>query len=352
MSSVAFLGQFKEMLMPIHSLKLLLPGVVLCAIVAAAGYAAEAAEQAAFGRVWFESLVMAILIGALLRTVAGLPPVFHQGVAFSAKFLLELAIVLLGATISLSALAGAGVGLVAGVAISVAAAILLSYAIGRALKLHHKLALLVACGNSICGNSAIVAVAPVIEAEADDVAAAIAFTAALGIVVVLLLPAGLHMSGMTTESYGILSGMTVYAVPQVLAAAAPGGLVSMQVGTIVKLIRVMLLAPVIFLIGLISGHRESTGLGAHFQLSRLVPWFIIGFVAMMVARSLGVLPHAALKPAATLATWLTIVSMAALGLSVDMRTILHSGGRVLATGALSLVALTGISIGLLHILGL
>lgn len=333
--------------------KAALPGIALCSLVAALGFAAEQAEKALFGRAWLESLVMAILIGAAIRTALGLHPRFEAGVAVSAKLLLEIAIVLLGASISVSAIAGAGPALVAGVAGSVFIAVLSSYTIGRLLRLEHRLALLVACGNSICGNSAIVAVAPVIKARAEDVAASIAFTAALGILVVLLLPLGQHASGMSAESYGILSGMTVYAVPQVLAATAPVGLLSMQTGTLVKLIRVMMLAPVIFLIGLVGNRStEQPEAKRKIEWAKLVPWFIIGFVSLMALRSAGIIPDQALNPLQTLATALTIVSMAALGLSVDMRTILSSGGRVLAAGTLSLGLLVGISLALLHVLGI
>jgi uncharacterized integral membrane protein (TIGR00698 family) len=331
-----------------------LPGIALSSLVAALGFGAESIEKALFGRAWFESLVMAILIGALLRTFLGLSPRLEPGVKVSAKLFLELAIVLLGASISISAIASAGLSLVAGVAACVVIAIVSSYAIGRLLKLDHRLALLVACGNSICGNSAIVAVAPVIRAEAEDVAASIAFTAALGILVVLLLPLGQHATGMSPESYGILSGMTVYAVPQVLAATAPVGLLSMQTGTLVKLIRVMMLAPVIFMIGLLSGGDRNNGTrsAGPVEWSRLAPWFIVGFAVLMSLRSAGMIPDGLVEPLEMTAKVLTIISMAALGLSVDMRTILSSGGRVLAAGTISLAVLVAISLLLLHLLGI
>ncbi len=337
----------------IESWKAAIPGVALCSAVALLGFLAEQTEKALFSRAWFESLVMAILIGAAIRTFLGLHPRFEAGVKVSAKLLLEVAIVLLGASISVSAIAGAGPALIAGVAGSVFIAVLSSYTIGRLLKLEHRLALLVACGNSICGNSAIVAVAPVIKARAEDVAASIAFTAALGILVVLLLPLGQHATGMSAESYGILSGMTVYAVPQVLAATAPVGLLSMQTGTLVKLIRVMMLAPVIFCIGLVGDRgADQAASKRKIEWARLIPWFILGFIALMALRSLGMIPDQAVNPIEAIATALTIVSMAALGLSVDMRTILSSGGRVLAAGTLSLGLLVGISLALLHLLGI
>jgi len=229
---------------------------------------------------------------------------------------------------------------VAAIAGVVFAAIAISYGIGRVIGLPHKLALLVACGNSICGNSAIVAAAPVIEAESEHVTASIAFTAALGILVVLFLPLFKLQLDMSERQYGVLAGLTVYAVPQVLAATAPVGLLSTQVGTLVKLIRVLLLGPVILLLGLAGGKAAGASRPG---LGRLVPWFIIGFLAMMALRSANLIPVAALPPIAAASTLLTLVSMAALGLMVDLRSVIASGGRVLTTGVLSLAVLIGAS---------
>ena len=106
-----------------------------------------------------------------------------------------------------------------------------SYAIGRLLGLPVRLAILVACGNSVCGNSAIAAIAPVIGADGDDIASSISFTAILGVVIVLGLPLLIPLLGLSPTRYGILAGLTVYAVPQVLAATVPAGLLSTQIGT-------------------------------------------------------------------------------------------------------------------------
>lgn len=134
--------------------------------------------------------------------------------------------------------------------------------------------------------------------------------------------------------------MTVYAVPQVLAATVPVGPLSTHVGTIVKLTRVLMLGPVILLLGL----RQSRGIAkAKLNPAQLVPWFIIGFIVMMAVRSQGLIPEAALKPMQSTSSTLTTVAMAALGLSVDLRTVVAAGGRVLAAGALSILALAILS---------
>src|SRR5690606_31975522 len=118
------------------------------------------------------------------------------------------------------------------------------------------LALLIACGNAICGNSAIAAVAPVIRAEREQVASAIAFTAVLGVVAVLGLPLLIAPLALSDTEYGVLAGLTVYAVPQVIAAAFPVSVAAGQMATLVKLARVLLLGPVVLLLALL--HRQPS----------------------------------------------------------------------------------------------
>ncbi|MBP2302020.1 YeiH family protein [Azospirillum picis] len=344
---------------------LLIPGLGLCVAVTVAAFAVQWCEEGLFGQAWLEALVLAILIGTALRTAWTPSARWFPGVSFSAKFLLEAAVVLLGASISAATILSAGPALLLGIAGVVVAALAASYGIGRLLGLPIRLALLVACGNSICGNSAIAAVAPVIGADGDDVASSIAFTAVLGVAVVLGLPLlgmALHLSGL---QYGALAGLTVYAVPQVIAAAAPLGAIAVQVGTLVKLVRVLMLGPVCLLLSLLAprlreeaderpphvtaGDRPRPG---YPPVHHLVPWFIQGFLVMVALRSLDLIPHGAVEPMGHAATLLTVVSMAALGLGVDIRTVARAGGRVTAAVILSLLVLGGISLALIHAIGL
>ena len=333
-------------------MKSLLPGLGLCVAVSLTATGLASVEGWVFGRAWLEPLVLAILLGAVIRTVLEPGARWADGIRFSAKTVLEVAVVLLGASVSLSAILAAGPALFIGIAVVVVLAILASYGIGRALGLRHRLAVLVACGNSICGNSAIAAVAPVIGAGGDDIAAAIAFTAVLGVPVVLFLPLAaplLHLSG---SQYGVLAGLTVYAVPQVLAATAPLGLVAVQLGTMVKLARVLMLGPVVLTLSLL-GRRERGGeAGGRIALSKLVPWFILGFIALAGLREAGLVPGFLLDPVATLAGWLTVISMAALGLCTDFRVVARAGGRVTGVIVLSLSLLGAISLGLIRLLGM
>jgi uncharacterized integral membrane protein (TIGR00698 family) len=338
----------------------IVPGVSLCIVVTALAMAAQLAETLIFGKAWLEALVLAILIGALVRTFADPEERFGSGISFGAKTLLEIAVVLLGASVSAAAIADAGPALIFGIFGVVVISILFSFGVGRSIGLPYRMALLVACGNSICGNSAIAATAPVIGADGKDVAASIAFTAVLGVVAVVGLPFLVPALGLSAGQYGVLAGLTVYAVPQVLAATAPVAALSVQIGTLVKLTRVLMLGPVILILALIGegqrkmalansgddaaarGHRPSVG--------QIVPWFIVGFLAMMALRSFDLLPQASLEPIASAANTLTIVSMAALGLTVDIRAVAKAGPRVTSTVILSLLGLGIISYALIIVL--
>ena len=350
---------------PVRRVGALAPGVALCVAVTAAAMALQGVERRVFGHVWLESLVLAILLGAGVRTAWTPGPLWRAGVVFSAKTLLEVAVVLLGASVSAGAILAVGPFLLVGVVAVVGVALAASYGVGRALGLSPRMAVLVACGNSICGNSAIAAVAPVIGADGDQVAASIAFTAVLGLVVVLGLPvlgAGLHMSGL---QFGALAGLTVYAVPQVLAAATPMGAVAVQFGTLVKLVRVMMLGPVCLGLSLVSSRLRAEpdeaapavtagerGEAHRLSLTGLVPWFILGFLALVAVRTLGWIPAPVMPALGAATVGLTIVSMAALGLGTDVRMVARSGPRVSATVVLSLAALGAVSFALIALLHL
>jgi len=334
----------------------LAPGLGLCLALAVAAALGEAAERAA-GRVWLDAVVLAILLGAIVRTLWPPGPRWTPGIDLSARPVLEIAIVLLGGTVSAAALLGVGPALLAGIGVLVPAALALGYAIGRWLGLSPRLALLTACGNAICGNSAIAAAAPVIGAGPREVGPAVGFTAVLGLGVVLVLPLLAGLLGLSDEGFGVLAGLTVYAVPQVLAATAPISSLSAQVGAVVKLARVLMLGPVVLGLSLLarrlppepgpaSAGRPGPGAG------QLVPWFIVGFLAMLAARSLGWIPEAAALPLERAADALTVTAMAALGLGVEVRAVARAGVRVIAAVSLSLLALALMALALIALLGL
>lgn len=182
-------ARFQKWSIPGHPLldylQRLLPGILLCTAITFAAMLLEAAETYLVGHTYLEALVLAILIGIAIRAAWPPGPRFDPGIYVCAKFVLECAIVMLGASVSAAAIVALRPILIVGIVCIVAVAIGTSYCICRLLGLPQRMAILIACGNSICGNSAIAAVAPVIGADGNDIASSISFTAVLGVVVVL-----------------------------------------------------------------------------------------------------------------------------------------------------------------------
>lgn len=189
------------------------------------------------------------------------------------------------------------------------------------------------------------AMAPVINATAEDLASAMAWTAVLGLLVVLGLPLLIPVLGLSFYQYGVLAGMTIYAVPQVLAATVPVSTISGQIGTLVKLVRVLLLGPVIVVFSLT---HHTAGSMRHLTFSRLVPWFIMGFVVLAATRSIGILPPMPAEALREVSRWLTVAAMAALGLEVQLQAVRCVGGTVAATVVLWLLVLVLLSTALIR----
>lgn len=322
------------------------PGLSVALLVALAAWLGERALVAAAGRAVIEAIVMAILIGTVARAAFLRDPVrFEPGAAVASGLLLEISIVLLGAGSDLRALVAAGPAILAGVVTIVAVTLVAGTAIGRWLGLPRAHALLVAVGNAICGNSAISAAAPVVGARRDEVASAIAFTAVLGVCVILGLPLLLPVLHLSDHQYGIIAGLTVYAVPQVIAAAYPVSVAAGQAATLVKLMRVLLLGPVVLVLSVTEKHA------AHLRWWRAVPWYIVGFTVTSALRTLDVIPAAAGDGVREAARLLTVVAMAGLGLAVDLKAVRRVGPRVGATVLISLVLMLGLSLALVRLLG-
>jgi uncharacterized integral membrane protein (TIGR00698 family) len=341
----------------IDHLKPVLPGFVVCIAITTVAILLQQGEAYFAGQPYLEAIVLAILLGVAIRTIWNPGPRWTPGINFSAKFVLEFAIVILGASVSVATIWSVGPVLIVGIACIVAVSIAASYVICQAVGLPQRMSILIACGNSICGNSAIAAVAPVIGADSDDVASSISFTAVLGVVVVLGLPLLVPVLQLSLTQYGVLAGLTVYAVPQVLAATLPIGELSNQVGTVIKLVRVLMLGPVVLGFSLFAGRLRPTSKHTPFdrhgpRLSELVPWFIIGFLIALIARSLGVIPEGLTFPITRTAAFLTTVAMAALGLGVDVRVVARTGVRVTLAVTASLIVLGAMSYGLIRMVGI
>ena len=341
-----------------HRPLLLLPGILLAAALGAVAVGLHALEARFFAHPPLEALVLALLLGVLFRQIVGSIPRCLPGQSYCAKQLLELAVLLLGATMDLRQVLAGGPRLLLAVALVVCVSLFGSALLAqRVFALPRKPSLLIAVGNAICGNSAIATVAPLIGASTAEVAGAIAFTALLGVGLVLLLPSAITLLGLSHNQYGVLVGMSVYAVPQVLAASYPVSEIAGQSATLVKLIRVLFLAPVAVYFALREGlQNTSTSAGSpdrkRLALAQLVPWFIAGFLVLSTLRSIGLIPVAAAAWIKEGSRLLTVLGMAALGLAVDMHALRIAGRRTAGAVLASLLLLLLLSYALIRVLHL
>src|SRR5665811_2128045 len=307
------------------SLRMLIPGLLLSILVTIIALIIAEFETWVIGYALLEPLVLSLILGVIIRALWRLPASTGPGVSFGAKQVLETAIVLIGFSLALGTLIDAGLGLAIAVLLSVGVTLALGLAIGRLLGLPVKLAILIGVGSGIC---AIAAVAPVIRARKQDVASAIAITAVLGIGVVLGLPLLIPLLSLSDPEYGVVAGLSVYAVPQVLAATFPISAASGQIASLVKLTRVLLLGPVVAFYAVLFRERDKTNSRSTLSFGKLVPWFVIGFGVAVTLRSIGVVPGWFADAARDTSRVLTAIAMAALGLSVDIRSVRETGGRV------------------------
>ena len=325
-------------------LRALLPGVGLCAIVAAVADLLARLEAMAFGAPGLGGVMWALVLGILLRTIRAPDRACDDGIAFSARRLLEIAVMLFGALLSTSALLELDPLLAAGIPVVVLATIAASYGGARLLGVAPRLAALIAAGNAVCGNSAIAAARPVTGASPAEASVAIALTSVPAIAVTLALPLAAASLDLGPGHSGALAGLMVYAIPQVFGAAAPMGALSLQVGLVVKLTRVLTLGPAMMLLALLLPHGPRNGRAI---LSRMLPWYMLGFAALLLARTIGLFPEMLVPPVGATAHTLAMLAMAALGLQTDLSAIRRLGLRELGAVALSLTILASLSLTLL-----
>jgi uncharacterized integral membrane protein (TIGR00698 family) len=312
----------------------LAPGLLLSVAIAAAAWSGAEALSGRW-RLAPDAVVLGMLAGLGLRALWHPPLSFQPGIGVAGRELLELAIVLLGTTVDMRWLLRGG-PMVLAVVFTTVTALGVGVAIGRAAGLSRTHALLVASGNAICGNSAIAAVARVTRAPAREVTSSIACTALLSLPLVLVLPLSGALLGLDDERMGMLAGMTVYAVPQVLAATLPMSARAGEVGALVKLIRVLLLAP---WLAWVSSREQRHGDGRWAAGSTILPRYLVAFLMLAALRTASVIPDAIATPAQRASHLLTVVAMVALGLAVEPAALRQVGRATLVSALGALVAL-------------
>lgn len=310
-----------------------LPGLLLVVVLAAAAWSLSAFVGA------LSPIVVGIVLGALVANTVGVPERCVVGTKLAARSLLRLGIVLLGLRLSLGDLAGLGPdGLVV-----VAAVVMVTFAgtqwIARRLGVSDDLGLLVATGYSICGASAIAAMDGVVGADEEEVAYAISLVTLCGTLSIAVLPLLGSLVGADGATFGTWVGGAVHDVGQVVATAAQGGDDALEAATVVKLTRVVLLAPLVALVAIRTRRGRTAVVGE--QRPPIVPLFVMGFLVAIGVRSTGVLSAGSLEVAATVEKVLLTAALVALGMGVDIGRLRRLGGRPLALGMVAWILVAG-----------
>ncbi len=296
-----------------------LPGVAVAASGAALGLVVASFVPVA------SPLLVAIVYGAVLANLGLLPAATAPGLTWSGRRLLRIGVVLLGLQVSLRDVAGLGAGVIVLVLLVVATGVAVGVRAGRALGLTPTQSLLIASGCSICGAAAVAAVDSTIEADEEEVATAVALVVGFGTLMIGVIPALVGLFGLGDRAGGIWAGASVHEVAQVVAAGGIIGGGALAVAVVIKLARVLLLAPVLLWIGTRGPRTSSDG-----RRAPLVPLFVAGFCALVVVHTWIPLPAGLLSLAAHTETGLLAAAMCALGCGVRIDMFRRVGFRPVA----------------------
>ena len=348
------------------------PGIVACAALSCLAFYLHTLPVPPFtlrdGYHPLNAVLLALLLGLAIRNLVPASARLRTGVDVVIKRILPAGIILLGARLDFHDLLQVGYRVLFGVVILIVVIIVATRYLCRFFDVRVEQGLLIGVGTAICGTSAIVATAPVIESKEEDIAISIASINLLGALAMLLLPFLGAFMLMDPQVYGEWCGLAIHATPQVIAAgfAHPvDGETAGEIATIVKLTRISLLGPAVFVIGAAYAYdrrKRSAFVGPSVDYAQLVPTFVFFFVGMAFLRTAGMFPEVTLHMTdrflfgagdrtidlayslGEVGKWLITGAIAGVGLVTELRALRSGGVRpfllgLVSTGILSLLGL-------------
>lgn len=309
----------------------LLPGIVLPIIVALLAC-------------WLESLlpihligsaVIAMFIGMFLNQFVRKTDVFATGLKFTSKKILKFAIILLGLSLNITTILHVGQMSLTVMVFTLLTCFGGGYFIGKALGLNWKLSNLISAGTGICGGSAIVAIAPTIDADDNDVAYAMSATFLFDMAMIVLFPIMGRALGLSDAAYGLWAGTAVNDTSSVVAAGYAFSEKAGDFATMVKLTRTLAIIPTVLVFALISAHlkkKQAAEGQVKVNMKSVFPWFIPFFVAMSLLSSAGLVPAALAAGLKTVSKFLMVMALAAIGLNTSFAEMKKSGIKPMLHG--------------------
>ena len=288
-----------------------------------------------------DSVTLSILIGIIVGNVISIPNSLDPGITWSEKKLLGVAIALYGLTLDGGVLLDLGIQSGIAVVLTIIITLRMSRTIGRLFKIDDTLSFSIGIGTAICGSAAIVATKDIIKADETQTGLGIAVINFIGTLGIFLLPIlGRDLLNFNTISHGFMLGNSLQAVGQVVAAGFSVDEATGQIATVVKMGRVMMLTPLIFL--LIRRFKPSQ---SESRSALPVPKFIWGFIACSIIATMQVLPLDWINILTHIGEICLIISMCAIGLKVSIKQIRKFGLTALGSATLLFCVQVGVSIG-------
>lgn len=287
------------------------------------------------------AMVIALVFGMLYQVRPNVLAQARIGIGFISNKFLRAGIILLGFRLNLKLLAESGIKTISIAIFVVVLTIFLVSLFAKWLKIEESLSLLTACGCGICGAAAVMGVTPQVKARTTDSVLAVAVVAILGTVFTLIEVSLRAPLGLTDVQFGVMTGASLHEIAHAVAAAGAGGDVSLEVGLITKLSRVLLLAPVSLIVGIYYQRRH---LSADDEKAKLpIPWFMAGFLLTSALGTYLEIPQVITSNLVSLAYILLGMAMAALGMNVSFSVIVKRGGKIFLAATLASTILAVVS---------
>lgn len=295
--------------------------------------------------------VAALFLGMLITSLRKPGELFAPGIRFTSKRILKLAMILLGASLNMGAILSVGRMTLMVLLFTLTVSFGGGYLLGKALKMDWKTAALISSGTGICGGSAIAAVAPVIDARDSDIAYALSTIFFFDMLLVLLVPILGRALALPDMTFGLWAGTAIHDTSSVVAAGYAFSERAGDFAAMVKLTRTLFLIPVVVSFSLIGMRKNAASEHRGADWMRLFPWFIVGFLAMSILRSLGWIPIELAQNLRTISRFLFVAALAAVGLGTNLRELRSSGGKAILLGFLLSSILLIVSLTAAYLLG-
>ena len=300
---------------------------------------------------WIESLmpihligaaVIAMFIGMLINHFLKNTNIFSTGLKFTSKKILKFAIILLGLSLNITTILNVGKMSLTVMIFTLLTCFGGGFFIGKALGLNWNLSNLISAGTGICGGSAIAAIAPTIDADDSDVAYAMSATFLIDMAMIVLFPIMGTALGMTDQAFGIWAGTAVNDTSSVVATGYAFSESAGDFATMVKLTRTLAIIPTVIVFAFVQlnikrketldNNHNGSELKTKFSITKIFPWFILGFLAMSVVASVFSIPAEIVSGTKTISKFLMVCALAAIGLNTSFSSMKKAGVRPMIHG--------------------